>query len=559
MAFFKEIFHIFKKQQLLEYKNFLKNDITKKFSWPNSYHINKRYLYNLCNNIRNKQQSISAATYSTTSSTRKYNLISHQSCMAASVPMLQVSNVTSTAHGLPGRSLQDWCSSISQCRSYTNRNILSLHERGLWKDRFPDAGLEFERSLSSGIQTVYAGFDPTADSLHIGNLLILIALLHCQRAGHRPIVLLGGFTSTVGDPSGRIGARPDLAESDAERNIASIQRTVTNIFGNHDRLIWKNTNNEKLTAPLILNNSSWLGKLQQQELLQVLKHISVKDLLRSSFIQDRLNQDIESSKLTAKELLYQVYQAYDWLYLYDNYGCKIQVGGSDQMANIWLGHDLIAACRGGACVTGLTTPLLTTPDREKLGKSAGNSVWLSSERTSYLDFYQYWLRTHDQQVEQLLKFFTFMSIGEIKQLMEKHLEKPDAHLAQKKLAEAVTLLVHGEYGMQVAEKSTDILYHNKGTALLNLSAKELEHLFSNQVTTLTLNPGTTVLSAAMQAKCFKYERDAEGAIRNGGFNINQSQVRDPHLVLIPEAHVLPSGYSLFRVGRKSYTLVLWNR
>lgn len=442
-----------------------------------------------------------------------------------------------------------------QSRQYTSRNILSLSERGFWKDRFPDNSKEFEDELVKSPQTIYAGFDPTADSLHIGNLLVIMALLQCQRAGHKTIVLLGGFTATVGDPSGRNSQRPHLPTEEVASNVIRIKQTVLNIFGNHATLFWKNSREKPLQPVVFLNNNDWLKSMTLQKLLSVLELINVRDLLNNAFVKDRL--DSPKAALSAKEFMYQICQAYDWLHLFDQHNCNIQVGGSDQLANIKVGHNFVRDARGKS-VTGLTVPLLVTPDGQKLGKSVGNSLWLSADRTTYFDFYQYFLRRTDAEVESLLNLFTFMLDSEIESLMQQSKERPEALLAQKKLAEKVTLLVHGEYGLQIARASTAILYQNESTALLDLPPRELLRLFSGNVTYLSLEPGTTVLEASTKAKCFQRDGEAEQIIKQGGFRINQVQVTEPHMVLIPDAHILPGGYSLFKVGKKKFVLVAWH-
>ncbi|KAF2360983.1 Tyrosine-tRNA ligase [Trinorchestia longiramus] len=406
-------------------------------------------------------------------------------------------------------------------------------------------------------QRVYAGFDPTADSLHIGNLLVILALLHCREAGHTPIILLGGFTSFLGDPSGRTDKRAGLSAEASAANLIRIQQSIETIFDNHSKIFWKSGEKEPLPDVVFVDNNKWMKNVKFSRLLQIFELLKMKNLLKSSFVRERIDKR-GSHPLNLMEFLYQACQAYDWLHLYDKYQCKIQIGGSDQLANIMVGHDLIRDARGDSTCTGLTTPLLLGPYGEKLGKSMGNSVWLCSDRTSCFDFYQYFLRKKDSEVENLLKLLTLIPVHDITKIMEKHWEKPEALTAQKMLAESLTLLVHGEHGLSLARASTAILYQQQATALLDLSPSELESLFSGSVLRLTLDPGTTVMQAAMMARCFKSERECEEIILAGGFHINQHPVREPHMVLVPDAHILPTGYSLFRVGKKQFTLVAWN-
>jgi len=440
-------------------------------------------------------------------------------------------------------------------RHYTNRNFLELSRRGLWKERYPENCAEFNKKLlnSSDPITLYAGFDPTADSLHIGNLLILISLIHCQRAGHNPIVLLGGFTATLGDPSGKKLTREGMAEAAARGNADQILAQIQGIFKNHEDVIWKNGDQQPLTAPRYVNNKDWIPDMEK-EFIPILRHITAAQLLRSPHVKNRID---EENKLCTTELFYQIFQAYDWVHLYDKYRCILQVGGSDQMGNIYLGHDLLKEMRD-VSGTGLSVHLVTDEKSgDKLGKSAGNAVWLSKDRTSYFDFYQHFIRRHDSEVEHHLKMFTFLPLGEIEKLMAQHWKNPGLQVAQKRLAECVTLLVHGEKGLQVALDSTSILYRNNAALLLSLSAEEVEGLFSGLCLSLPLRPGTTVAEAALQAGVFPNAGDCVAKIRAGGLSINQCRVTVPDIALVPDLHVLPSGHTLFRKGKQNYTLVRW--
>lgn len=257
------------------------------------------------------------------------------------------------------------------------------------------------------------------------------------------------------------------------------------------------------------------------------------------------------------EFTYQALQAYDWLYLYDNYECTIQIGGSDQMGNLVSGHDLISKVHDKR-VTGLTVPLITTEAGNKFGKTAGNAVWLNSNKTSPFDFYQFFIRTKDSEVEKYLKLFTFYPVKDIDKIMEAHWVKPEKRHAQKKLAEKITLLVHGQSGLESAHRTTDALYGGKPEALAEMTPEELETIFKSAASTsLVLSPGTSILKMAMDAGCFRDESDARRIISAGGLYVNLSRVNNPDLVLIPGAHILPNGITLLRVGKKNYYLIKW--
>lgn len=444
-----------------------------------------------------------------------------------------------------------------QCkRSYTSRNILKLHERGLWADRFPDTNSNLLiQELSSAPQTVYSGFDPTADCLHVGNLLVIVALLHCQRAGHNVIALVCGATAQVGDPSGRSSERPLLGIKEVHSNSSAISENLHRIFRNHKECLWGRVNDDLLPPLRIVNNADWYKKMNVVDFLRVVgRNLRLGQMLSRTSVKSRLNSE-EGMSFT--EFTYQALQAYDWLYLYDNYECTIQIGGSDQMGNLVSGHDLISKVHDKR-VTGLTVPLITTEAGNKFGKTAGNAVWLNSNKTSPFDFYQFFIRTKDSEVEKYLKLFTFYPVKDIDKIMEAHWVKPEKRHAQKKLAEKITLLVHGQSGLESAHRTTDALYGGKPEALAEMTPEELETIFKSAASTsLVLSPGTSILKMAMDAGCFRDESDARRIISAGGLYVNLSRVNNPDLVLIPGAHILPNGITLLRVGKKNYYLIKW--
>lgn len=442
-------------------------------------------------------------------------------------------------------------------RSYSTRNILKLYERGFWADRFPDTNAsDLIQELTSSPQTVYSGFDPTADSLHVGNLLVIVALLHCQRAGHNVIALVGGATAQVGDPSGRSSERPLLSSEEVHSNASAIAETLQRIFRNHNEILW-NEENKALPELRIVNNSDWYTKLNVVDFLRVAgKNFRLGEMLSRSSVKSRVNS---SEGMSFTEFTYQALQAYDWLYLFDKHQCTIQIGGSDQMGNLVAGHDLISRVRNRQ-VTGLTIPLITNEAGNKFGKSAGNAVWLDGKKTSSFDLYQFFLRTPDAEVEKLLKLLTFYPVGDIGKIMEQHWLNPEKRQAQRKLAEKVTLLVHGHAGLDSARLATDALYGGNPESLVKMTAEEMGVVFkSASSATLMLHPGTSVVKMAMDAGCFLEERDARRIISAGGFYINLSRVNNPDLVLIPGAHILPNNITLLRVGKKNYYLVKWLR
>ncbi|KAF7281871.1 hypothetical protein GWI33_004072 [Rhynchophorus ferrugineus] len=421
-------------------------------------------------------------------------------------------------------------------RNYSNRNILRLKERGMFQDLFPDNAANYLTDLmNSSPQTVYAGFDPTANSLHIGNLLVLVNLLHWQRGGHQTIALIGGATAKIGDPSGRNTEREELSHLYIDENVEGINKNIKTIFENHEKYIWKGES--QLKPVKIVNNNDWYSKISAIELIgKIGRHLRMGTLLSRHSVQSRLTS---SAGMSFTEFSYQLFQAYDWMHLFKQYGCVFQIGGNDQMGNIMSGHELISK-HYDKTVYGLTVPLVTTEMGDKLGKSAGNAVWLSSENTSPFTLYQFWLRQPDTEVEKYLKLFTFDTIGSISDLMTKHKQKPELRLPQHRLAEQVTLLVHGE------------------EALGELNAADLLQMFEGAtIVEILPEAGLSILELTMKIGCFPTKQDATRIISAGGFYINQKRVQNPSEVLSSNAHILKNNISLIRVGKKNYYIVRW--
>ncbi|XP_030745295.1 tyrosine--tRNA ligase, mitochondrial isoform X2 [Sitophilus oryzae] len=402
-------------------------------------------------------------------------------------------------------------------------------------------------------QTVYAGFDPTADSLHVGNLLILINLLHWQRSGHETIALIGGATAKIGDPSGRNTERKELAHDYISTNVHGIHKNIQTIFENHKQYLW--TGKNELKPLRIVNNDDWYSKISAIELIgKVGRHLRMGTLLSRHSVQSRLNS---TYGMSFTEFSYQLFQAYDWLHLFKHYQCAFQIGGNDQMGNIMSGHELISKTLDKP-VYGLTIPLVTTEIGDKFGKSAGNAVWLSPEKTSAFTLYQFWMRQADSEVEKYLRLFTFDSVNYIADLMRKHKEKPELRLAQKRLAEQVTLLVHGEEGLRRAQNVTDVLYKGNLKTLSELEPADIVQIFEG-ATLVEILPqaGQTILELSMKIGGFSRVEDAVRIISAGGFYVNQQKVQNPNEVVNANAHILKNNTSVIRVGKKSYYIVKW--
>ncbi|XP_069697472.1 tyrosine--tRNA ligase, mitochondrial isoform X2 [Periplaneta americana] len=410
--------------------------------------------------------------------------------------------------------------------------------------------------LNASPQCVYAGFDPTSDSLHVGNLLVLMNLLHWQRGGHKVIALVGGATGRIGDPSGRTTERPELQPTFIHDNVHMIKKNIQCIFNNHEQYIWKkNISSRTLIPPMIVDNLEWYTQQNVVDFVShVGRHFRLGTMLSRHSVQSRLSSEVGMS---FTEFCYQLFQAYDWLHLLQKYNCKFQVGGSDQMGNIVSGHDLISRV-ADVKVYGLTLPLVTTETGHKFGKSEDNAVWLDANKSSPFELYQFFVRCRDSEVEKLLKLFTFQSSGKIEDIMFKHQRNPEHRIAQKILAEQVTLLVHGEQGLEMALKSTSALYDHNIESLVQLKAQDISSIFQGAKTCeLLLEPGTTTLEVALKAGCFTNERDAVRIISAGGFYINHQRVTKTDEVLTDAVHILPNNVTLIRVGKKNYYVVRW--
>ncbi|XP_023288902.1 tyrosine--tRNA ligase, mitochondrial isoform X1 [Orussus abietinus] len=439
------------------------------------------------------------------------------------------------------------------CRLYSNRNILKLSERGMFEDIFPDTSAdEIINLFNKSPQRVYAGFDPTAESLHIGNLLIVMNLLHWQRSGHDVIALIGGATGLIGDPSHRTTERPELAEALVRSNVESIKDNLQTIFKNHEQFFWREG---RLKPVKFVNNLDWYRNINVVEFIRTIgKHLRLGTMLSRTSVKTRLQSE---TGMNFTEFTYQVFQAYDWLYLLNEYNCRFQIGGNDQMGNMKSGHDLIGRVKN-ANVYALTLPLITTEGGKKYGKSERNAVWLSPKKSSSFQFYQFFVRTPDSDVEKLLKLYTFLPLREIAEIVAAHKTSPEKREAQKVLAEQVTLLVHGEEGLQAALQASAVLYDRSIESLCKLNAEELVQVFEGaSMVDLMPEPGLTAYELAMKANCFKTDHDAMRIINAGGFYINHQKITNVNEAITPGIHVLPNKVTLLRVGKKTYHVVRW--
>ncbi|XP_035825378.1 tyrosine--tRNA ligase, mitochondrial isoform X2 [Aplysia californica] len=432
-------------------------------------------------------------------------------------------------------------------------NLDDLIKRGLIENVFPNTRPEELQQLLSTPQGWYCGFDPTANSLHIGNLVSLVALIQGQRAGHSPVAVIGGATGLIGDPSGKTADRVPMKAEDVENNIESLMENMERIFHNHAEYI--NEDTRKLTSHRILNNHDWY---REQDVISFMssttRHFRLGEMISRHSVQSRLQS---KAGISLTEFMYQVFQAADWLHLLQHHNCSIQVGGNDQTGNISSGFDLIHKVTG-KYVFGLLVPLLLSPSGEKLGKSTGNSLWLDPNRTSPFELYQFFVNLPDSTVERYLKLLTFLSLDEIEAVMLQQNQSPEHRHGQRQLAEQVTLLVHGEEGLRSALRCTEVLFGDAVSHLRQMALSDLQQLFVNASTSdVTHDPQMTLQELCMAIGCFSRDADAERIIKAGGVYVNQGRVSDPSAVLASGDFILPNNITLVRVGKKNYFIVRW--
>lgn len=401
------------------------------------------------------------------------------------------------------------------------KNLLDiLKERGFVKQVTHEE--EFSRLLSAQKITAYVGFDPTADSLHVGHLLGIMALAHLQRAGHRPVGIVGGGTAMIGDPSGRTELREMLSQEKIEKNVRAIKTQLARYLdfsGNR---------------ALLLNNADWILPLNYVEFLRdVGVHFSVNRMLTAECFRSRMERG-----LSFIEFNYMLLQAYDYFVLYRDYGCQLQMGGDDQWSNILAGADLIRRVKGGKAYA-LTWPLLTTAAGKKMGKTEAGSVWLDSTRTSPFEFYQYWRNTDDADVEKFLAFFTFLPIEEVKKLGA--LKGGEINEAKKRLAYEVTKLAHGEQEAAAAAKTAEALFRGRG------GKKDLP---ATKVEAARYPEGIPLLELLVATGLVSSKKEGRRLIDQRGIAVNQKVVTEQRLIINLE-EFREEGL-LLRKGKKIY-------
>ena len=420
--------------------------------------------------------------------------------------------------------------------------IAELSWRGLIQDITPGT----EEQLCKESTSAYVGFDPTADSLHIGSLIPIILLKHFQNFGHKPFALVGGATGMVGDPTGKSEERKLIDSDTLKKNVEGIRNQLSKFI---------DFNSGQSNSAELINNYDWFKDISFLDFIKDAgKHITINYMLAKDSVKKRLESE---SGMSFTEFCYQLMQGYDFYHLYTTRNVKLQFGGSDQWGNIVTGTELIRRKSGGSAFA-FTCPLLKKADGNKFGKSEGGNVWLDGEKTSPYTFYQFWLNTADADAEKFLKIFTFLKEDEIKELVKQHTGNEHLRILQKRLAEEVTCLVHSREEYEFAVKASSILFSNDTAEILkDLNEKQLLQVMdgvpSIEISQTQLDQSDLVTLLA-ETKIFPSKGEARKMLAGGGISINKEKMDAGH-EKINQEQLLSGKYLLVQRGKKNYYLI----
>lgn len=419
--------------------------------------------------------------------------------------------------------------------------IEELRWRGLIQDIMPGTEDQLNKEMTSG----YVGFDPTADSLHIGSLVPILLLVHLQKAGHKPIALVGGATGMVGDPSGKSQERNLLTEETLQKNLNGIKKQLKRFLDFYS---------DKPTVAEMVNNYDWFKEMNFLHFIRdVGKHITVNYMMSKDSVRNRIDS---ASGISFTEFSYQLIQGYDFYWLYQNKNCRLQMGGGDQWGNITTGAELIRRKTGGEAFA-FTCPLLTKTDGGKFGKTEQGNVWLDAEKTSPFQFYQFWLNAADADAEKWIRIFTFLPKTEIENLIEEHRQDQSKRILQKRLAQQLTVFVHGEEEYQKAIETTQKLFSQQNASAETLSISDLESMegiVHIDYPKEKLQTGIDVISFLAESSIFPSKSEARKMIQNGGVSVNRNKITDS-AGIISDKQLLHQKYLLVQKGKKNYYLV----
>ena len=423
--------------------------------------------------------------------------------------------------------------------------VEELRWRGLIHDTIPETEDYLNRHQTTG----YIGFDPTADSLHIGSLVPILVLKHFQNAGHKPIALVGGATGMIGDPSGKSAERNLLDEATLAKNVAGIKEQLA-------RFLDFETPSD--TTAVLVNNYDWMKKFSLIDFVRDIgKHLTVNYMMAKDSVKKRLGSDAKEG-MSFTEFTYQLFQGYDFLHLYQNYDCKIQMGGSDQWGNITTGTELIRRKAQGKAYA-LTVPLITKSDGTKFGKSEGGNIWLDARKTSPYKFYQYWLNTSDEDAVKYIKIFTFLDQKTIEKLIQEHQEAPHLRILQKKIGEEVTVMTHGQVAYDNALKASQILF-GKSTSedLKSLDEQTFLDIFEGvplaEISRSDLEKGLDIIDAFNEKSHFlKSNGEVRRALKENSISVNKTKVAEGYQITAND--LIANQYVLLQRGKKKYFLL----
>lgn len=424
--------------------------------------------------------------------------------------------------------------------------VEELRWRGMIHDIMPGT----EEFLLKGKTSAYVGFDPTADSLHIGHLVGVMMLKHFQNAGHTPIVLIGGATGMIGDPSGKSEERNLLDEQTLRHNQECLKKQFEKFL---------DFNSAASNRAVMVNNYDWMKEYSFLGFIREIgKHITVNYMMAKDSVKKRLDSETGQG-MSFTEFSYQLVQGTDYLFLYTNHGCQLQMGGSDQWGNIVTGTELIRRKAGGEAYA-MTCPLITKSDGQKFGKTETGNVWLDPTRTTPYQFYQFWLNVADADAEKFIKIFTMLPQGEIAGLVKAHQDEPHNRILQKRLAEEVTVMAHSREDYEAAVEASQILF-GKGTTeqLRKMDENTFLAVFEG-VPTFDISAGLLETGVTFSDLCAVHTAITESKgefrrlIQGGGVSLNKGKVDNAEMIITPE-HLLNNKYLLIQKGKKSYFLI----
>ena len=429
--------------------------------------------------------------------------------------------------------------------------MASFVEELTWRGMVHDIMPETDATLAKGMTSGYIGFDPTADSLHIGSLVQIMILMHFQRYGHKPYALVGGATGMIGDPSGKSAERNLLDNKTLEQNCNGIEKQLSKFL---------DFDSKKPNGAVMVNNLDWMASFKLIDFARDIgKHLTVNYMMAKDSVKKRLGAEAKEG-MSFTEFTYQLIQGYDFLHLYEHHNCLLQMGGSDQWGNITTGTELVRRKLSGKAYA-LTCPLITKSDGTKFGKTEGGNVWLDPEKTSPYKFYQYWLNASDEDAEKYVKIFTFLTKDEIDTLIAAHHEMPHRRQLQRKLAQEVTAMVHSAEDVVRVEQAAQILFGKATTdSLKALDAQTLLDIFEGvpqaEVTAEKLAADGLSITDALAAETgfLKSNGEARRALKENSISVNKEKVTEAKH--ITSSDLICGNYVLLQRGKKNYFLLV---